>query len=52
MRDHELAYLGAVGNWLGPVHADARFHAFLRRLRLPLPPDAGAPGRASRTDDC
>ncbi len=38
MRDHQVAYVGAVGGALnGALRGDPRFHEFLRRLKLPLP---------------
>lgn len=36
MRDHEVAYLAAVPA-SSALRADSRFHAILRRLKLPLP---------------
>jgi serine/threonine-protein kinase len=36
MRDHEIAYMAALGT-SDALRADARFHEFLRRLKLPVP---------------
>ncbi|KPJ92701.1 MAG: hypothetical protein AMS18_06820 [Gemmatimonas sp. SG8_17] len=36
MRDHEIAYMGALGT-SDALRADPRFHEFLRRLRLTVP---------------
>jgi hypothetical protein len=38
-RDHEIAYMAAVGT-PDALRSDPRFHAFLQKMRLPLPDEA------------
>ena len=39
MRDHEIAYMAAIST-AEVLQSDPRFHAFLRKMRLPVPDEA------------